>query len=98
MSQVQSSRVNLHCLQCGAQIGIFDNEWSRLSASYVRSIHPGSHFGTEIALNKTQTVPEGTAQRSLEGCTLAEVFCTKCSGVVGQYCKAIPGPDRRGML
>ncbi|KAJ9615810.1 hypothetical protein H2200_001887 [Cladophialophora chaetospira] len=98
MSLAPSSHVNLHCLQCDAQIGTFDNEWSRLTSSYVRPIHPGRHFGTEIALNKTQTVPEGTTQRDLQGCTLAEVFCTKCSGVVGQYCKAIPAPERKNML
>ena len=98
MSQAPSSHVNLHCSQCDSQIGIFDNEWTRLSSSYVHSVHPGAHFGTEVAMNKTQTVPEGTAQSKLEGCTLAEVFCTKCSGVVGQYCKAIPGPERRTML
>jgi hypothetical protein len=98
MSQAPSSHVNLHCSQCDSQIGIFDNEWTRFTTSYVRAVHPGAHFGTEVALNKTQVVPEGTTQRSLEGCTLAEVFCTKCSAVVGQYCKAIPGPERRHML
>ncbi|KIW65572.1 hypothetical protein PV04_07819 [Phialophora macrospora] len=98
MSQPPSSHVNLHCMQCNNQIGIFDNEWSRLTSSYVRPVHPGAHFGTEVAANRTQVVPAGASQRLLEGCTLAEVFCTKCSGVVGQYCKAIPGPERRNML
>ncbi|KIW23514.1 uncharacterized protein PV07_11706 [Cladophialophora immunda] len=98
MSQPASLHVNLHCLQCDGQIGIFDNEWTRLTSSYVRPVHSGTHFGTEIATNKTQVVPEGVTQRALEGCTLAEVFCTKCSAVVGQYCKEIPAAAQRNML
>ncbi|KIY03567.1 uncharacterized protein Z520_00258 [Fonsecaea multimorphosa CBS 102226] len=98
MSQSASPHVNLHCLQCDSQIGIFDNEWTRLTSSYVRPVHPGTHFGTEVATNKTQVVPEGVTQRSLEGCSLAEVFCTKCSAAVGQYCKAAPAAAQRNML
>ncbi|KIW97604.1 uncharacterized protein Z519_01188 [Cladophialophora bantiana CBS 173.52] len=98
MSRSASQHVNLHCLQCDNQIGIFDNEWIRLTSSYVRPVHPGTHLGTEIATSKTQVVPEGVTQRALEGCTLAEVFCTRCSAVVGQYCKAVPATARRNML
>lgn len=97
VSQAPSPHVNLHCTQCDSQIGIFDNEWTRLTSSYVRPAHPGTHFGTEIA-NKTQVVPDGVAQRALEGCTLAEVFCTKCSAAVGQYCKAAPAPEQRRLV
>ncbi|OAP63254.1 hypothetical protein AYL99_02481 [Fonsecaea erecta] len=98
MSHSASPHVNLHCLQCDSQIGIFANEWIRLTSSFVHPAHPGTHFGTEIATNKTQVVPEGVVQQALEGCTLAEVFCTKCSAAVGHYCKAIPTAAQRNML
>ncbi|KIX01479.1 uncharacterized protein Z518_09205 [Rhinocladiella mackenziei CBS 650.93] len=96
-SQIPSSTVYLHCSQCNSQIGIFENEWTRLTSSYVLSVHPGTHFGTEVA-HKTKVVPEGVSQRAVEGCTLAEVFCKKCSAAVGQYCKATATSAQRALV
>ncbi|KAK6367883.1 hypothetical protein LTS17_010035 [Exophiala oligosperma] len=86
--------VNLFCSQCDTQIGVFVNEWTRLTSSYVYPNHQGKHFGTEIG-NKTQVVPDGVSQKAVQGCTLAEVFCKKCSAALGQYCKAAPTPQQR---
>lgn len=90
--------VNLHCLQCDAQIGAFDNnEWIRLTSSYVRSARPGTHLATEVA-KRTQVVPDGVPHRAVEGCTLAEVFCMNCSATVGQYCISAPTPAQRHLV
>ncbi|KAK5211868.1 hypothetical protein LTR07_001715 [Exophiala xenobiotica] len=97
VSQAPSPNVNLFCSQCDTQVGVFANEWTRLTSSYVYPAHQGKHFGTEIG-NKTQVVPEGALQRAVQGCTLAEVFCKKCSAALGQYCKAAPTPEQRRMI
>lgn len=94
VSQVPAPNVNLFCSQCDTQIGVFVNEWIRLTSSYVYPAHQGKHFGTEIG-NKTQVVPDGVFQKAVQGCTLAEVFCKKCSAALGQYCKAAPTPQQR---
>jgi hypothetical protein len=88
---------NLYCSQCDTQIGIFHNEWVRLTSSYVYAAHRGTHLATEIA-NKTQVVPEGVSQTAVEGCTMAEVFCKKCSAAVGQYCKAAPTTEQSRLV
>ncbi|KEF54321.1 uncharacterized protein A1O9_09487 [Exophiala aquamarina CBS 119918] len=85
--------VNLYCSQCDNHLGIFENEWARLTSSYMRPTLPGQHFASEIA-QKTQIVPNGVVGQAAEGCTMAEVFCKKCSVAVAQYCKAAPRPDQ----
>lgn len=89
--------VNLYCAQCQAQIGIFDNEWIRLTSSYARSREKGTHFGTEVG-QRTQIVPGGPSPRSAEGCEMAEVFCRKCSNMVGQYCKKAPDASKQPLV
>lgn len=89
--------VNLFCTRCDSQLGVFENEWTRLTASYMRPARPGQHCATEIA-QKTQVVPSGVAQAAAEGCTMAEVFCKKCSTVVAQYCKAAPKPEQAQLV
>lgn len=89
--------VNLYCAQCDAQIGIFENEWIRLTSSYARSKERGTHFGTEVG-QRTQVVPSGPTQRSAEGCVMAEVFCRKCSNMVGQYCKSAPDAEKQPLI
>lgn len=96
-SQAPLATVNLYCSQCDTQIGIFQNEWARLTSSYAHPAHPGTHFGTEVGY-KTQVVPDGVLQRGVQGCTLAEVFCKKCSAVLGQYCKAAPTAEQRRLV
>ena len=90
-SQVLPPNVNRYCGQCDSQIGIFDNEWIRLTAKYARSKDKGTNFGTEVG-HETKKVPDGVAEhlRFAAGCELAEVFCNKCSLVIGQYCRAAP--------
>lgn len=90
-------RVNLYCVSCESQIGIFDNEWIRLTASYARSKEKGIHFATDVG-NKTQTVPSGPAQRAAEGCVMSEVFCQKCHNTVGQYCRSAPSLDKEYLV
>jgi len=96
-SRAPTPNVNLYCGQCESQIGIFDNEWIRLTSSYVRSKDDGTHFGTEIG-RKTQVVPVGVSQRALEGCVMAEVFCKTCSAVVGQYCQKAPDAAKQHLV
>jgi hypothetical protein len=97
-SQAPAVSVNLHCTQCDNQVGIFENEFTRLTASYVRAVHPGAHFGTDVNLNKAQTVPEGTTQAALQGCVLAEVTCNTCAATVGQYIKDVPSQEQMQLL
>ena len=87
------AKVNLYCLTCEAQIGIFDNEWIRLTSSYARSKEDGLHFGTDLG-NKAQVVPSGVAQKAAAGCTMVEVFCNTCHNIVGQNCKKAPTKDK----
>lgn len=89
--------VNLFCSQCDNQLGIFENEWTRLTTSYMRPALPGQHFASEIA-QKTQVVPNGGAGQAAEGCTMAEVFCKKCSVAIAQYCKAAPRPEQANLV
>ncbi|KIV77187.1 hypothetical protein PV11_09009 [Exophiala sideris] len=97
VSQTPIPNVNLFCTQCDTQIGVFANEWTRLTSTYVYAAHVGKHFGTEVA-NKTQVVPNGVLQKAVEGCTTAEVFCKNCSAGVGQYCKAAPTAEQRRLI
>ncbi|KAI1622654.1 hypothetical protein EDD37DRAFT_635551 [Exophiala viscosa] len=97
VSQIPAPNVNLFCTQCDIQIGVFTNEWTRLTSTYVYATHVGKHFGTEVA-NKTQVVPNGVLQKAVEGCTTAEVFCKNCSAGVGQYCKAAPTAEQRRLI
>jgi RNase P subunit RPR2 len=96
-SQVPSTTVNLHCNQCNNHLGSFENEWIRLTTSYVRCAQPGTHLGTEVG-NKTQVVPNGVAQQAAEGCTMADVFCKNCSTTVAQYCKATSTPEQSKLM
>jgi len=89
--------INLYCAGCEAQIGIFNNEWIRLTASYARSKDPGTHFGTEFG-EKTQVVPAGASQKAAEGCTMSEVYCIKCMAVVGQYCTSAPNEEKQKLV
>ena len=86
--------VNLYCTSCESQIGIFENEWIRLTTSYAWPKQKGTHFGTEIG-NKTQTVPPNSVQNVAEGCEMADVFCCSCHATVGRYCKAAPSKEQQ---
>ncbi|KAJ9660801.1 hypothetical protein H2198_002340 [Neophaeococcomyces mojaviensis] len=88
---------NLYCTECDSQIGIFENEWTHLTSSYARSQEKGTHFGTEIGV-RTQVVPAGSAQKGAEGCEMSEVFCTKCSTVVAQYCRNAPDSSKQHLV
>ncbi|KAK5056700.1 hypothetical protein LTR84_012232 [Exophiala bonariae] len=89
--------VNLFCTHCDSQLGVFENEWTRLTSSYMRPARVGQHRATEIG-QKTQVVPNGAVQQAAEGCTMAEVFCKKCSTPVAQYCKAAPKPEQAQLV
>jgi hypothetical protein len=97
-SQAPTGSVHLHCTQCDNQVGIFENEFTRLTASYVRAVHPGAHFGTNVNHKKAQTVPGGTTQAALQGCVLAEVTCNNCAATVGQYIKEVPSEEQMQLL
>ena len=86
--------VNLYCTSCEAQIGIFENEWIRLTTSYAWPKQKGTHFGTEIG-NKTQIVPPGGVRDAAEGCEMADVFCCSCHATVGRYCKTAPSKEQQ---
>ncbi|KAK5940536.1 hypothetical protein PMZ80_006952 [Knufia obscura] len=88
---------NLYCAQCDSQIGIFENEWENLTSSYAKPKEKGISFGLEVG-EKTQIVPNGSAQKAAEGCTMAEVFCKKCSTMVAQYCKSAPHPSKEYLV
>src|SRR5271170_3657074 len=96
-SIMSQSRVNLYCVQCESQIGIFENEWIRLTASYARSKEKGMHFGTDVG-NRTQIVPSGVTQRAAEGCSMSEIFCKKCSNTVGQFCRSAPDKEKKHLV
>lgn len=85
---------NLYCTSCDSQIGVFENEWTHFTTSYAKSQEKGTHLGTEIGV-KTQVVPVGSAQKDAEGCEMSEVYCTKCSSVVAQYCRTAPEPSQQ---
>lgn len=89
------SRANLYCLQCESHLGVFENEWIRLTSSYARPKEAGTNFATDIS-TKTQIVPSG--QRIAEGCSMADVSCKKCAITVGQYCKSAPDADKRYLV
>lgn len=95
--RLPTDSVNLYCTQCSSQLGIFENEWIRLTASYMRPARPGQHFGTEVG-QKIQVVPDGTSQQAARGCSMAEVFCKKCSAAVGRYCTAAPTVDQTHLV
>lgn len=84
-----NSRVQVHCNACDSYLGIFENEWIRLTSSYARPVQQGVHYGTDISQN-TRIVPTSTTHRSAEGCLLSDVVCQKCSTTVGQYCREAP--------
>ncbi|EXJ78025.1 hypothetical protein A1O3_09185 [Capronia epimyces CBS 606.96] len=96
-SEPAKANVNLNCARCNNPVGVFDNEWIRLTSSYVRPAQPGTHFGTEVA-RRTQVVPDGATQPALQGCTLSEVSCKKCSTPVGQFCKAAPTREQECLI
>ncbi|RVX73506.1 hypothetical protein B0A52_02394 [Exophiala mesophila] len=97
MASSSRDSVDLYCTQCSSHLGIFENEWTRLTAGYMRPARPGQHFGTEVG-QKTQIVPEGSSQQAARGCTMAEVFCKKCSATVARYCTAAPHVDQRHLV
>ena len=88
---------NLYCAECDSQIGIFENEWTHLTSSYARAQEKGTHFGTEVGV-RTQIVPAGSVQHVAEGCEMSEVFCTKCSTVVAQYCRNAPDASKQHLV
>ncbi|EXJ88656.1 hypothetical protein A1O1_05587 [Capronia coronata CBS 617.96] len=89
--------VILCCAQCENHLGIYENNWIRVTSSYARPGRPGTLLGIKIG-RKTQVVPEGASQRDLQGCTLAQLSCKKCSTVVGQYCKAAATPEQERLV
>ena len=97
LSQALPPNVNLYCLNCDSQIGIFDNEWIRLTSTYARPRGKGTHFGTEAG-KKVKVVPQGQAQKAAEGCEMSEVFCVRCSSLVGQYCRTAPDTGKRHLV
>jgi hypothetical protein len=96
-SQEPPPNVNLYCSHCESQIGIFDNEWIRLTSTYARAREKGTHFGIETG-KKIKIVPEGQVQKAAEGCGMCEVFCTKCSSLIGQFCKTAPDADKQHLV
>ena len=96
-SQAPPPNVNLYCSHCDSQIGIFDNEWIRLTSSYARARDSGTHFGIETG-KKIKTVPQGQAQKAAEGCGMSEVFCIKCSSLIAQYCRAAPAGEKQQLM
>lgn len=89
--------VHLHCAQCDAQLGIFENEWVHLTPSYARPKERGINMGCRIG-SRTQVVPQGPTQKEAAGCTMVELFCEKCSSVVGQSCKSTPSSEQQNLL
>lgn len=89
--------VHLHCASCDAQLGVFENEWVHLTQSYARPKEKGINMGCRIG-TRTQVVPHGPQQKEAAGCTMVELFCDACSGVVGQSCKSASGPDQEHLL
>ncbi|KAL2406788.1 hypothetical protein ABEF93_008559 [Exophiala dermatitidis] len=92
-----TSKIGLHCAQCDNELGLFNNEWVRLTKSYVLAAKPGTHSGTEVG-QKTQVVPNGALQQTVQGCTVVEVVCISCLATVGQFCKAVPTTEQEYLL
>ena len=84
--------VNAHCSNCNTQIGIYDNEWIRLTSSYVIPKAKGTQFGIDVA-DKSQTVT-GKSHELVEGCVLSEAHCQHCSKSLGHYCRDAPGKQQ----
>ena len=97
VSRAHAVVVHLACHQCSTQLGIFENEWIRLTSSYARARNSGRHVNTEIG-NRIQHVPAGVTQKAIEGCGMAEIFCKQCSNLVGQYCKSAPEASKQNMV
>lgn len=95
--KVHSNKVNAYCNACQSQIGVFTNEWVRLTSAYARPKDKGASFDTRTG-DTTRVVPDGVAHKMAAGCEMAELFCESCSTIVGQYCKSAPKGKREHML
>lgn len=81
--------VDLFCTACDAHIGTYENEWIRLTGSYVIPKVNGTKFGLLVA-DEHRTV-DGKEATALHGCDLSEASCSKCSKAVGHLCRNAPG-------
>ncbi|KAL2444705.1 hypothetical protein ABEF95_017164 [Exophiala dermatitidis] len=97
LASPSTSKIGLHCAQCDNELGLSNNEWVRLTKSYVLAATPGTHSGTEVG-HKTQVVPNGALHQTVQGCTVVEVVCTSCLAPVGQFCRAVPTTEQEYLL
>ena len=96
-SQAPALNANLYCSRCVSQIGIFDNEWIRLTPTYAKARGRGTHIGVETGM-KVKLVPLGQGQKTVEGCGMSEVFCMRCSALIGQYCRTAPNVEKEELV
>jgi hypothetical protein len=80
---------DIFCTGCDSQIGTYENEWIRLTSSYIISKVAGTKFGINVA-DEHRTV-DGKEAIALHGCDLSEASCSKCSKAIGHFCRNAPG-------
>ena len=78
--------VNVYCSTCEFQVGIYENDWIRLTSTYAIAQSKGTYFATNVSDNRV-TVQRGEAHKPAEGCVLSEAICANCSKVIGQLCR-----------
>jgi hypothetical protein len=87
-SQGRTKMADLFCTVCDSQIGTYENEWIRLTSSYIIPKVNGTKFGIIVA-DEHRTV-DGKEATALHGCDLSEASCSKCSKAIGHFCRNAP--------
>jgi hypothetical protein len=80
---------DLFCNACDSHIGTYENQWIRLTSSYIIPKVNGTKFGINVA-DEHRTV-DGKEAVALYGCDLSEASCSKCTKTIGHFCRNAPG-------
>ena len=81
-------QVELFCLRCNAELGIFTNSFDSIESTYFSPCEPSTGIG--YGFETTGDTYHASSGSQMENCVLQDLECKVCKTLVGLRCESAP--------